>query len=322
MGLNLTVSRKAMMLLIATNIVTAAALVYMVLQNGQLAQNGGTKFGLLSANVAWLDLEDFLEKQKTMTVSYTDMKQSVLGYYDDHNLHGRYSVYFEDLTTGAWMGIDERTGFVPASLLKMPTMIAIMKNVETGDLTLDTVIVLTEDMIDHEFGTLGNNGPGYAITVRELLKYLIRESDNTALWALDSLLTQQEYADARAAIGMSVPKSLDEAMVSPKAYSNILRALYFSTYLRRTFSQLTLSMMAETDYNSMLPSGVPSSVKVAHKIGFYPDGGSYHDCGIVYAPDKPYILCVMSRDSTMAEANSAIAGISSIVYNHAERQAA
>jgi beta-lactamase class A len=152
--------------------------------------------------------------------------------------------------------------------------------------------------------------------VRELLKYMIRESDNTALWALDSLLTVQEYADARAAVGLPLPENVDDTTVSPKEYSNILRALYLSTYLRRTFSQLALSMLAETEYDKQLQGGVPPGVKVAHKVGYYQSGGSFHDCGIVYVPDKPYILCVMSRDSTLAEANAAISGISSIAYEY------
>ncbi|MCX6820652.1 MAG: serine hydrolase, partial [Candidatus Aenigmarchaeota archaeon] len=98
--------------------------------------------------------------------------------------------------------------------------------------------------------------------------------------------------------------------------SNILRALYLSTYLHRSFSQLALSMMSETDYTNQLQAGIPADIKVAHKIGFYATGGYYHDCGIVYVPDKPYIVCVMSRDSTPQEANVAISGISGIVYRY------
>lgn len=314
--LGLTFDRRTVMVLISLNVVLAAALAYVVLQNAQLQADHFPKFDLLSANIAWMDVDDFLEKQKTMAASYTGLKQELLSYRDSQGLDGRYSIYFEDLTTGAWVGIDEKEKFIPASLLKMPTLVAIMKKVEVGGISLDTTVVLTSDMIDYESGTLAYNGAGYAITVRELLKYMIRESDNTALWALNSLITTQEYVDARAAIGLPMPKSTDEASVSPKEYANILRALYFSTYLRRTFSQLTLSMLAETNYDGQLQSGVPEGVKVAHKVGYYEDGGNYHDCGIVYAPGKPYILCVMSKDSTLTEANAAIKGISSIVYKH------
>jgi len=99
-GLRLPVGRRTTVLLMATNIVLAASLVYLILQNSQLAQNGGAKFDLLSAKIAWLDVDDFLVKQKNMTVSYAPMKQSLLAYQTAHGLQGRYSVYFEDMTTG------------------------------------------------------------------------------------------------------------------------------------------------------------------------------------------------------------------------------
>ncbi|MCX6820653.1 MAG: class A beta-lactamase-related serine hydrolase [Candidatus Aenigmarchaeota archaeon] len=307
---------RTVALLVATNIVLAAALVYVLMQNAQIQAAHKSNFDLLSANIAWMDLDDFLQKQKTMTVSYLDLKQSMLGYMDSQKLSGRYSVYFEDLTTGAWTGIDERETFIPASLLKMPTVIATLKKVELGSLSLDTAIVLTDDMIDYNFGNLSDKGPGYAITVKDLLKFAVRDSDNTALWALDSLLTPDEYIAARAAVGMPYVSQADDLKVSPKSYSNILRSLYMSTYLRRTFSQLALSMMAETDYNNEMPAGVPVGTTVAHKVGYNMYGGYYHDCGIVYAPDKPYILCVMSRNSTLEEADIAIRKISFMTYNY------
>ena len=316
-NLSLPVSRRTTMLLMAVSIVLAVALAYVILQNAQLAQKGSTmNFDLLSSKIAMLDVNDFVKEQKLMIVSYAPMKQSLIDYRVAHGLQDRYSVYFEDLTTGAWVGLDEKNTFIPASLLKMPSVIAILKKIEVGDISMDTTVTLTNDMINYEFGDLAQNGPGYVITVRDLLTYVTKESDNTALFALNSLLTQQEYWDARAAVGLPFVSEANDATVSPKQYANILRALYLSTYLRRSFSQLALSMMSETYYTEELQAGIPASVKIAHKIGYYQTGGYYHDCGIIYVPDKPYILCVMSRDGTPDEANAAIGGISAIVYKY------
>jgi beta-lactamase class A len=311
-----SLGRRTAIVLISMNIMLAASLAYVVLQNAQLQAAHTPKFDLLSANVAWMDVDSFLQKQKTMTVSYAPMKQSLADYVDGHGLRGRYSIYFEDLTTGAWVGIDEKDKFMPASLLKMPTLIAILKKVELGGMSLDDNVTLTKGMLDFESGTLAYKDAGYSTSVRELLNYMIRESDNTALWALNSRLTIREYTEVWNAVGLPVPSSVANATVSPKEYANILRALYLSTYLRRTFSQLALSMLAETEYDAQLQGGVPAGVNVAHKVGYYQEGGYYHDCGIVYVPEKPYILCVMSKDSTLLEANTAISGVSSIVYGY------
>jgi hypothetical protein len=48
-----------------------------------------------------------------------------------------------------------------------------------------------------------------------------------------------------------------------------------------------------------LPDGVPSNVKVAHKIGESLE--TYSDCGIVYYPGRPYSLCLMIKLPPQAE---------------------
>jgi beta-lactamase class A len=273
------------------------------------------QFHLLSEKIAWMDLDTFLQTRESFTITYRDLKQELLKEFEYDQLGERYSYYFEDLTTGSWLGINEKEQFIPASLLKLPTMVAVLKKVELGHLALEDKISLTEDLIDDSSGTLGRRGVGASIDVRTLLDYLIRESDNTALLSLNSLLTEQEYVNARLALGIPAPTD-SLTLLSTKEYTNIFRSLYLSTYLRRTFSQLALSMLSETDYHSQLPAGVPDDVQVAHKVGFYKDGGYYHDCGIIYAPKKPYLLCIMSHDSSLAEANAVIKKLSSVTYEY------
>jgi beta-lactamase class A len=96
----------------------------------------------------------------------------------------------------------------------------------------------------------------------------------------------------------------------------MLRSLYLSSYLRRPMSEIALNTMLYTKYNSQIPAGVPSNVPVAHKIGFYFQEGYFHDCGIVYVPKKPYILCVMSKNTNQIEANKIISAVSKIVYDY------
>ncbi len=39
-----------------------------------------------------------------------------------------------------------------------------------------------------------------------------------------------------------------------------------------------------------------------------------HDCGIVYYPDSPYLLCVMTRGKDTGQLESIIGKISQITY--------
>ena len=280
------------------------------------------QFKLLSPNIAWMNTEDFVQVQKSYSIEYQGMKDKILNITNNSNYEGYYGIYFEDLNTGAWIGINEKEEFVPASLLKIPVLVATLKKVENGELSFEQTVLINKDDLDLKSGTLGKKGAGYNITIKDLLTYLIKESDNTATNTFTNrILTTEEFNNARVAMGLNLNPNY--GAISPKQYSNILRSLYYSTYLRRTFSELALSMMSQTDYNNQLPAGVPPEIHISHKIGFFftPDGkAGYHDCGIIYYPDKPYILCVMSKQTTQNEANIVISEISRVVYRYIDEK--
>jgi beta-lactamase class A len=279
------------------------------------------EFNLLSPSIAWMESEEFLKIQKNYSVSYLELRKRLADVQKNSGSKRNYGVYFEDLNTGAWIGINEKEEFVPGSLVKIPAMVAVLKKVENKAVSLDKEITLDKNDINLTYGTLGLKGAGYKITVRDLLTCLIKESDNTALIALHRhVITSEEFIDALLAMGLILKKdNVGYATVSPKHYSNILRSLYYSSYLRRPFSQLCLSILSDTNYNSQLPAGIPAGIPISHKIGEYRSTTGeigYNDCGIIYYPNQPYILCVMSRNTTKFEADKYISEISKVTYNY------
>lgn len=96
----------------------------------------------------------------------------------------------------------------------------------------------------------------------------------------------------------------------------MFRSLYYSTYLRRPFSQLALTILSDTKFNSQLVAGLPNDVKIAHKVGMGLTKEVYNDCGIVYAPNKPYLICIMGQNTTEEKANEMISTLSKIVYDY------
>jgi hypothetical protein len=88
-------------------------------------------------------------------------------------------------------------------------------------------------------------------------------------------------------------------------------------------SEKALSYLAETTFDKGLVAGVPEAVAVAHKFGEAgrEDGSlQFHDCGIVYYPGRPYILCVMTRGGSFEPLYAAVADISRTVYEEVRRQ--
>jgi len=299
------------------NVILGFYIIHLVSQNAILsntlkAESSKQQFSLLSPTIAWLSVEEFIKQQKIMTVSLSELKPKIL-LISTTGVNGTYGVYLEDLTTGAWLGINEKDRFVPASLLKLPVMIAVLKKIENNELSIDQKVIINASDINLESGTLGFRGAGYEISVRNLLKIMINESDNTAyLTFVKRLIASDDLTKVALAMGfLSIEQ---DNRISPRDYSNMLRSLYYSTFLKRQFSELGLSLMLETEFTSQIPSGVPSNISVSHKVGMFKVGGYYHDCGIVYLPNKPYILCVMSVNSTQEESNRVISSISKEVF--------
>jgi beta-lactamase class A len=70
-----------------------------------------------------------------------------------------------------------------------------------------------------------------------------------------------------------------------------------------------------------LVAGVPGNIEVAHKFGERTFQGAVnerqlHDCGIIYAAEKTYMLCVMTRGNDFNALSNVIKEISAEVYSY------
>ncbi len=161
-------------------------------------------------------------------------------------------------------------------------------------------------------------------TVDDLLGYMIKYSDNRSYYGLrqylgqispNSDLLQKTFTD----LGIVDPKDFSDQTLSVKAYSSIFLQLYHNSFLpNKELSEKALDMLADTDFDSGLVAGVPEGTKVAHKFGErsnLPNGTKQlHDCGIVYYPGNPYLLCVMTRGDDFLQLSDVISAVSKMVY--------
>jgi beta-lactamase class A len=298
--------------LLITNIVT----VYLLMQGS--GTGSASEFELLSPQIAKLGVDEFLEKQDALSASYYELRNSINSTIIKGN--DNYGFYMEDLITGAWIGINEKGNFMPASLIKVPVAVGVMKKVQDGDMSLDDEWTLIESDIDYSFGDLCEKGAGYTTTIGNLVELSLKESDNTANTALSRTLTTKNLQEAVIACGLHLPNSSTSSLyITPKEYSNVFRSLYFSTYLRRPFSEFVLSEMINTSYENFVAGGLPSSVKFSHKIGEidYGNGEIFlHDCGIVYLPKKPYFICIMTNNVQKEEVEETMSRISKTVFEY------
>lgn len=269
---------------------------------------------LADPEVAEIDIERFTENQRDQAEEYKPLKEQLEKM--TATAQGRYAVYFEDLETGAWFGINESDSFRAASLYKVLKLSSVLKRIERRELRFDDRVALNPEDLRKISSTLGadENNIQKSFSIRELSHYLIVKSDNTAAAMLERVIQPIDLAEANMGMGLRLSETTH---CTPRHFGNILRSLYTSSYLRRPFSNYALSLMARTEFKDQLPAGLPDGTPIANKVGWFFEEGAFHDCGIVYA-GRPYILCVMSRETHKNEADRVISGVSSKVYQYLE----
>jgi beta-lactamase class A len=238
-------------------------------------------------------------------------------------------VYFLYLNNGAWTGLNEREEFTAASTVKVPLAMAAMKAVEEGKLQLSDRYTLNELDLNADFGELYKNGADHDFSLEELIRIMLEQSDNTAAIAVQNILMNIGIADPLAdvyaqfgwAYGDNVPgfgegTTPNYVKINLKTLSNMFLALYNATYNSPEHSEKILGYLAGSSFNNKIVAGVPERVPIAHKIGVSANDETFSDCGIVYASNRHYILCVGSNGGDEKRAASFMAEISKAAYDY------
>ncbi len=238
----------------------------------------------------------------------------------DNKVVSHVSIYFRDLNNGPWIGVNQNEKFSPASLMKVPIMISYLKLAELNHNLLNSKLKVTMSPVDAMSQNILPSEviiSGQEYTVEELIRRMIRYSDNLAANTLlqygDLNLLDKTYED----LGVSVPEESEENFLSVRDYASFFRILYNSSYLNREMSELALQILSTAEYSEGIVAGVPSYITVAHKFGERRIESSLqlHDCGIVYRSDSPYLLCIMTRGNDFDKMKNVISDLSKQVFS-------
>ncbi len=247
----------------------------------------------------------------------------------------RISVYFRDMNYGAWTGINTDDAYIPASLMKVPLMIAYLKEFQTNPSLRTSQAFLptgTNWNAEENIDSANDLVLGQSYSIETLVGALIKSSDNNTNALLGGMVATDTLNDVYEQFGIpSAPNDTAETM-SPKVYMRFFRILYNASYLSRTNSQSALKLLSETDFKNGIVAGMPASMSVAHKFGertvyaknqntnaFSVVTRELHDCGIVYYPKSPYGICIMTEGNSFEGLESAIAALSQTAYNAVDK---
>jgi beta-lactamase class A len=230
-----------------------------------------------------------------------------------------FGVYFEYLPTGTSIGINSTDEFHAASLFKTPIVMAYYHTRERLNRTDDPLLTIRQDDLDSQFGNLWQKGAGYQLKASEAVRLALEESDNTAAKMLVPYIGSVDFEAVYQGLDIDLTVDKDGAILTPKSYASIFKALYFSSVLSKDSSEEVLNYLSHSTFPDKLAAGVPSKVTIAHKIGdFVEKNGkseAFTDCGIIYAQRRPYLLCMVSKTDEQT-ARTRMQDISKMIYDY------
>lgn len=232
------------------------------------------------------------------------------------------AVYYRDLNNGPWIGINEHQAFSPASMLKVPIMMGVLKHAELNPGFIEKQVKLTIDDLDEFIPNIGDEitKVGDTYSIREWIHRMIVFSDNNAKnLLLRQLSNEQTNKDLWNSLGLTEPNGQTAPdFLSVKDYSGFFRLLYNATYLSKESSDWALEQLSKTRFQKGLKAVLPQNIQVASKFGergqLDSDVKQLHECGIVYAGSSPFLICVMTRGKDWEVQASIIQEIAGIVY--------
>ncbi|GAA4461977.1 hypothetical protein GCM10023093_07670 [Nemorincola caseinilytica] len=255
--------------------------------------------------------------------SLMPLKMNIASYIEREQQAGnaiQASVYLRRLADESWMNVNPNDVFHPASLLKVPQLIAYLKKAESEPGLLEKKFLFEKPHQDmpNQYYSARTLQPGHSYTIKELFHFMIVYSDNNANMELVTRMDMNVFEGTFKAMKLTIPNMHDYSyQVSTRDYSKFLELLFNASYLSIDASEYATELLAESTFKEGLVKKIPKNIAVAHKMGEWGDGNTVelHDCGIVYVDKNPYIISVMTRGRDMARLSDIIANISSMAYD-------
>ncbi|MDD2900413.1 MAG: class A beta-lactamase-related serine hydrolase [Desulfuromonadaceae bacterium] len=266
--------------------------------------------------------------RNTDLIPFKEKIEQFLNTRMDKRLATKVGVYYRELNDGNWFSIGESEKFIPASMRKVPLMIALLKQAESDPALLGRQVTFD---LSNDYNLNQNFKPsqtllfGKKYAIKDLIYRMIVYSDNNAFTYLTKVVDPAQFDTVYSNLRLQNPGVLkDDEFLSVQTYESFFRILYNASYLTRDASQWALDVLSKSEFRTGLVAGVPQNVKVSHKFGEKSEGSDgavqLHDCGIVYYPRHPYLLCVMTRGANFELLDDVIANISQITFTEVDRQ--
>ena len=225
-----------------------------------------------------------------------------------------------DLTSGDRIGHLENTVFPTASTIKLAIVYELFAQAEEGRLRLEQPVTLDRSKAVGGSGVLNELGTP-TLSVRDYATLMVVLSDNTATNVLIDLLGMDSVTRRMAALGLPATRlrrHMADLAAARRGDENVSTPADIVRLLEVLSKNPDAVALLKKPKASRLRAAIPPEVPVADKPGELE--GVRVDAGIVYARNRPFILCVMTTYlKSEAEGANAIETMSRTSYEYFSR---
>lgn len=231
-------------------------------------------------------------------------------------------VFALNTRSGEFIDIDADKAFPAASTIKLPVLVKVLDEIDRGNIDAQTILEIRPELTGGGSGTFQWRPPGTKVTLLETLENMIIISDNTATNLLINLLggadvcnkTFAEWGLANTRIRNWLPDLEGTNTTSPKDLAKTIAMVDQHKLLTKESRETFFSIMERTKTRTLLPQGLPTGAKIAHKTGDI--GKVVGDAGLVTTDDGTHYLIAMlvERPHNDRRANEMIRQTSRLVY--------
>lgn len=226
---------------------------------------------------------------------------------------GVYGVAVYEPRSRARLLLNADRTFFAASLGKLPTLIALYRAADRGEIDLDErITMLPEDVQSYGTGVLHTYPAGKTMTLRQCARYLMQESDNTAWKMLNRRLGVTFVQGELESMGASDTDYWRDNTTTPSDVLLMLEKISDPRFTSGEYSREMLSFMTQTSFEDRIPATLPEDARVAHKVGTHVAG--FSDAAVVFEGGRRYFLVVIAADVGEVQAREKIQEITAVSH--------
>ena len=236
---------------------------------------------------------------------YSDIKQELSLAIEGAKPGGKVSsasVFLHDFSNGRWMCINKSESYDPGSILKLTILLAYLRKAQDHPGLLDRKLFYTRPFTSMPVQTITGSTitPGRSYSIRELIRYMIVESDNQANALLNSSIEPEYALRVFSDLEMAIPdKDATSLNMTAMEVSRFLRLLFNSSYNSPELSEFALKILTQVKYDDGIRAAFPPEVTIAHKFGERGFNGNperqLHETALIYLNDRVLLLTIMTR---------------------------